>query len=96
LNRTPDTFDSNWEKLLYVKSHARRLANKLVGRPATPETAILGTMISKLVSTTSTWLGNDEAVVAAVLSSPDHIRLTDEEVGDIFDYLKLRNLMDKP
>ena len=96
MTRTPDHFDSNWEKLQYLKSRARRLANKFAGRPATTETAILATMLSKLIQATHTRLGDDQTVVAAVLSSPDHIKLTDEEVGDIFDYLKLRDLMDKP
>jgi hypothetical protein len=96
MDRTPDHYDSTWDKLQYLKSRASRLANKLAGRPATPETAILATIVSKLVNATQTWLGCEHVVVAVMLSSPDRIRLTDEEVGDIFDYLKLRNLMDKP
>ena len=85
VNRKPDHFDSTWEKLRYLKSRARRLANKMAGRPATPETAILATTVSKLINVTQTWLGSEHTVVAAVLSSPDRIGLTDEEVGDIFD-----------
>lgn len=96
MDRTPDHFNSNLDKLHYLKSRATRLANKLAGRPATPETAILATMVSKLVDATQTWLGSGHAVGTAVLSSPDRIRLTDEEIGDIFDYLKLQNLMDEP
>lgn len=94
INRIPDHFDSNWEKLRYLKSRASRLANKLTGRPATPDTAILAMMVSKLVNATNTWLESEHAVIAAVLSSPDRIKLTDEELGDVFDYLKLQNLLD--
>ena len=70
-----------------------RHLNKLVGRPATPETAILAAMVSDLRDAAQRWLGDPHSVTAAVLSSPDRIRLTDEELDDIFDYLKLRNLM---
>lgn len=96
VDRTPDHLDSNWEKVQYLKSRASRLAKKLAGQPATPDTTILATMVSKLVDATQTWLGIEHAVGTAVLSSPDRIRLTEEEVGDIFDHLKLRNLMDEP
>lgn len=41
------------------------------------------------------WL-RGEIVTAAVLSSPDRIRLTAEEITDVFDYLKMRNLMAEP
>lgn len=94
--RTPGNLDTYWKKLQYLKSRAQRLSNKLVGRPATPETAILASMVVKLLEATQTWLGDTQAIVAAVLSSPDRIRLTDEEIGDIFDYLKLQYLMDEP
>jgi len=53
-------------------------------------------MVSKLVNATQTWLGGEHAVIAAVLSSPDRIALTDEELGDVFDYLKLENLNVEP
>jgi hypothetical protein len=94
--RTPDHFDTRWEMLQYLKSRMQRLANKLVGRPATPETAVLASMVSKLLEKTQAWLGDKETIVAAALSSPDRIRLTFEEIGDIFDYLKLRDLMAEP
>jgi hypothetical protein len=94
--RTPDHFDARWEMLQYLKSRMQRLANKLVGRPATPDTAVPASMVSKLVEKTQTRLGDKSTSVAAVLSSPDHLRLTNEETSDIFDYLKLRNLMAEP
>lgn len=93
IDRVPDHFDTNWEKLQYLRSRAQRLSNKLLGRPATPETAILASMVSQLLEATQTWLGDSHCIDAVVLSSPDRIRLNDEELGDIFDYLKLRNLM---
>lgn len=95
-NRTPDHFDSNWKKWQYVKARAQRHLNKLLGRPATSETAILATMVSALYNETQTWLGRDQPIAAAVLSSPDRIQLTDEEIDDVFDYLKLKNLMTEP
>jgi hypothetical protein len=94
--RTPDYFDTRWEMLQYLKSRMQRLANKLVGRPATPETAVLASMVSKLVEKTQAWLGDKHTIIAAALSSPDHLRLTTEEISDVFDYLSLRNLMAEP
>ena len=79
-----------------MKERTQRHLNKLLGRPATPETAILAAMVSALHDETQTWLGAEQPIAAAVLSSPDRIGLTDEEVNDIFDYLKLRNLMAEP
>jgi hypothetical protein len=94
--RTPDDSDTRWEMLQYLRSRTQRLLNKLIGRPATPETAVLASMVSKLVDKTQAWLGDKDPIVAAVLSSPDHFRLTNEETSDILDYLKLRNLMAAP
>lgn len=74
---------------------AQRLLNKSLGRPATPETAILAGLISMLKTSTKSCLGGGN-FEAAVLSSPDRIRLTAEEVTDVFDYLGMRNLMAEP
>ena len=93
INREPDHYDTAWEKWQYLRSRAQRLANKLIGRPATEETAILTSMVAQLLQATRQRLGDNYAVAAAVLNSPDRVRLTDEETGDIFDYLKLRNLV---
>jgi hypothetical protein len=95
MKRTPDDIDTNWELFEYVKGRAQRQLNKLLGRPATPETAILAAMVSALQHATEKWLGG-KAVTAAVISSPDRIRLTDEELDDVFDYLRIQNLMAKP
>lgn len=53
-------------------------------------------MVSKLVEATSIRLSGQYAVVAAVLSTPDRIHMTTEELGDIFEYLNLQDLMVKP
>lgn len=82
-NRVLDQIPSNWEKLRYMKMCTQRLLNKFLGRHATSETAILAEMISMLKTTAEDSLGGGN-VAAAVLSSPDRIRLTDEEVTDGF------------
>lgn len=74
---------------------AQRRLNKSLGNPATPETAILAELISMLKTATESWLGG-ENVAAAVLSSPDRVRLTAEEITDVLDYLGMRNLMAEP
>ncbi|KAF7190978.1 hypothetical protein HII31_07670, partial [Pseudocercospora fuligena] len=96
VNRTPDHIDSYWDQLQYVKSRAQRRLNKMLGRPATPESAVLGVMVAALLDATRPSLGEEYPVTAAVLSSPDRVKLTDEEIGDIFDYLRIRNLMTEP
>lgn len=53
-------------------------------------------MISMLKIETEATLRDGRKVTAAVLSSPDRIRLTDEEITDVFDYVQIRNLMAKP
>lgn len=95
IDRSPDHFDTNWEKLEYVKARVRRALNKLLGRPATPDTAGLAAMVSALVHGTETSLGA-RAVTAAIITSPDRIKLTDEELNDVFDYLRIKNLMAEP
>ncbi|KAI9857502.1 MAG: hypothetical protein M1813_008252 [Trichoglossum hirsutum] len=95
-NRIPDHIPSTWGKLRYLQKRAQRLLNKSLGLPANPETAIFADLISMLKTETEAALGNGQQVAAAVLSSPDRIRLTDEEVTDVFDYLGIRNLMAEP
>ncbi|PQE10339.1 hypothetical protein CJF32_00000872 [Rutstroemia sp. NJR-2017a WRK4] len=95
-DRRSDDINSIWELLQYMKTRTQRRLNKLVGRPATPETAILAAMVSALYKETQMWLamGSEQPIAAAVLSSPDLIKLTTEEVSDVLDCLKLKNLMD--
>ncbi|KAH0548141.1 hypothetical protein GP486_008130 [Trichoglossum hirsutum] len=95
-NRIPDHIPSTWGKLRYLQKRAQRILNKSLGRPATPETAILADLISTLKAETEAALGSGQQVTAAVLSSPDRIKLTDEEITDVFDYLGIRNLMAEP
>lgn len=96
LHQEPPTYDTIWDKLRYLKSRAQRRANKLAGRPATPETGILASMVSDLVDSTQSTQGGKYVVVAAALSSPDLARFTSEEIGDILDYLRIRDLTSKP
>ncbi|KAL8746286.1 MAG: hypothetical protein Q9184_007769 [Pyrenodesmia sp. 2 TL-2023] len=72
------------------------MLNKAAGRPATPETAILADVVAKLKAQVEDALGAGEKLTMAVLSSPDRIRLTEEEISDVFDYLKIKNLMSIP
>ncbi|KAM0145993.1 hypothetical protein ACHAPG_011362 [Botrytis cinerea] len=95
-SRTPDHFDTNWEKLQYLKSRTQRLINKVRGLPATPEIGILASMVSKLLNQTSIVLGAEIPIVAAVLTSPHRISLNLEETDDLFVYLGLKNLMSVP
>lgn len=95
-SRTPDHFDTNWEKLQYLKSRTQRLINKVRGLPATPEIGILASMVSKLLNQTSIVLGAETPIVAAVLTSPHRISLNLEETDDLFVYLGLKNLMSVP
>ena len=74
---------------------AQRRLNKFLGRPGTPKTVILAELISMLKTATESQLGGGN-VAAAVLSSPDQIRLTAEEITDVFDCLGMRNLMAEP
>ncbi|KAI9764587.1 MAG: hypothetical protein M1840_008316 [Geoglossum simile] len=95
-NRIPDHIPSTWGKLRYLQQRAQRVLNKSLGWPATPETAILADLVSTLKLETEAALGNGQKVAAAVLSSPDRIKLTNEEITDVFDYLGIRNLMAEP
>ncbi|MCJ1348856.1 hypothetical protein MMC31_007089, partial [Peltigera leucophlebia] len=94
-NRIPDQTPSNWEKLQYLKKRAQRQLNKFLGRPAILNTGILAELISMLKTAAESWLGV-ENIAAAVLSSPDRIRLTAEEITGVFDYLGMRNLTVEP
>lgn len=94
--RIPDDISSRWGKLRYLKSRTQRVLNKSLGRPADPETTVLADMMSRLTIETEAVLGDAQKVTAAVLSSPDRIRLTNEEITDVFDYLGLRILMAEP
>lgn len=93
--RELNNFDTYWEMLRHAKAVAQRRLNKLLGRPATPETAILASMVTKLQDVTEQWL-KGEPVTAAVITSPERIRLTDRELDDVCYHSKLKNLMAIP
>ncbi|KAL8920501.1 MAG: hypothetical protein Q9208_006251 [Pyrenodesmia sp. 3 TL-2023] len=52
--------------------------------------------IPALKPKSKTHLQQERSVTTAVLSSPDRIRLTEEEISDIFDYLGIKYLMSIP
>ena len=76
---------------LWLRFHAKRWLNKLIRRPATPETGILGDMAKQLRQEVERRLGH--RVNAAALSAPDRVRLTRQEVSDIFSYLWMEDLL---
>ncbi|KAL8647793.1 MAG: hypothetical protein Q9226_006286 [Calogaya cf. arnoldii] len=88
-----DDAASYWDKLRYLKGRTQRRLNKAIGRPATPETAILADVVEKLQVQVEDTFTEGNKVPTAVLSSPDRIRLTEEEISDVFDYVKITNLM---
>jgi hypothetical protein len=94
--RNPDDFDNDWDKFEYLKGRAYRSARKLLGLPAAPDIAILASMVSKLRSASQIWLGEKHPISAVVITSPDLLQLEDEVLGDVLDYLKLRNLLLQP
>ncbi|KAE8454631.1 hypothetical protein EG329_000254 [Mollisiaceae sp. DMI_Dod_QoI] len=85
--RIPDGM--SWQD--WILWRAKRRMNKTLGRPAAPQVAGLSIMVSQLLEAAQAKLG--EKVKAAVLSQPDALTLTDEEVDDIFDHLGIKNLM---
>ena len=91
-----DDAASYWDKVRYLKGRTQRILNKAIGRPATVETAILADVVAKPKVQIEDTLTEGNKVTTAVLSSPDRIRLTEEEISDVFDYLKITNLMSIP
>jgi hypothetical protein len=54
-------------------------------------------MVSALKSQVEELLGGAQhRVTAAIMTSSDRIRLNNEEVTDVFDYVGMRNLMGEP
>lgn len=75
----------------HVLHHAKRYLNKVILRPATPETRIIAEMVSKLILKVTEELG--APVKTAVVASPDRNKLTEYEIKDVFDYLWVEDLM---
>lgn len=83
-------------KLLWAKERTQRLLKKGFGRPATPTTTILTDMVSGLKSQVESDLRDGRKVTTAVLSSPDQVKLSAEEISDALEHQGIRNLMDEP
>ncbi|PVH92049.1 hypothetical protein DM02DRAFT_733904 [Periconia macrospinosa] len=97
--RFPDEIPTRRGKLEYVRARLQRLANKALGRPANAQTAVMAEMITQLKTGVEDTLsaGTSRAgITHAVISSPDSIHLTSEELGDVLDYLKVTNAMAEP
>ncbi|KAH8881810.1 hypothetical protein GQ53DRAFT_466695 [Thozetella sp. PMI_491] len=76
---------------IWILFHAKRLLNKLVWRPATPETKVLADLVSQLRREAETRLGG--RIKSAGLSTPEAVRITRHEIRDIFDYLGIEDLV---
>lgn len=84
LPRLASIHDS-WEKW-------RRWLNKKLGRPATPDVAILSNLFQGLKEATERELSQSLSHVA--VSAPSLPSLTPEDINDALDYLGLRSWMD--
>jgi hypothetical protein len=71
--------------------HIRRFLNRLFFRPATPEIRILADMVSKLRAEVETRMGIK--IKGAALASPDRAGLTAYEMADVFEYLRMEDLV---
>ncbi|EPE29152.1 hypothetical protein GLAREA_00312 [Glarea lozoyensis ATCC 20868] len=69
----------------------RRLLNKVLLRPSTPEIRILAEMVSNLSQEVESYLGRK--VKRAALASPNRAGLTAHEIGDVFYYLGIEDLV---
>ena len=83
-------------KLLWATERIHRLLSKNLGRPATPTIAVLADMLSELKIQVESALKEGREVTAAVLSSPDLVSLSGEEITDALEYPSITNLMAKP
>ncbi|PIA94311.1 hypothetical protein CB0940_08235 [Cercospora beticola] len=92
--RTPTEYTNTWsETWALFWWLLKRHINKLVGLPATPDTAILASMLSALREATEASVDGKYPINSGILSVPDHLKFAEAETNDIFDYLKLENLM---
>ncbi|KAH7383539.1 hypothetical protein BKA64DRAFT_682540 [Cadophora sp. MPI-SDFR-AT-0126] len=92
-SRPPPGVDEseNKGKSLWIRFHIVRFIKKLLWLPSTPEVKTLANMATKLRREAETKLGR--RVKGAAMSSPDRVRLTRQEIGDIFDYLRMEDLV---
>ncbi|KAH8901645.1 hypothetical protein GQ53DRAFT_815099 [Thozetella sp. PMI_491] len=92
-SRPPPRVDERdvWTMPIWIIFHAKRWLNKFVWLPATPETRILADMVTQLRREAEAHLR--KPINAAALSTPDAVRLTYQEVQDVFAYLGLEDLV---
>lgn len=93
-SRFPHDIPTTDGKVYYMIKRLQRIINKLLGRPANSQTSIIAAMVDELKTAVESASG--ERVTHALVTSPDSIRLTTEEVGDALDYLKIQNVMKDP
>ncbi|KAI0429117.1 hypothetical protein F5Y09DRAFT_270249 [Xylaria sp. FL1042] len=92
-SRTPpgvDKHDISTRKI-WIWYKIKCWSRKLLFLPATPEIAILADMVSQLRREVEAVL--ERRVNAVAISSPDRVRLTRYEIGDILDYLWMEDLV---
>ncbi|KAL8891550.1 MAG: hypothetical protein Q9215_001414 [Flavoplaca cf. flavocitrina] len=63
---------------------------------ATPETAVLADVTAQLKPQVEDTLGQGNMVAKAVLSSPDHVGLPEEEISDVLNYPTITDLTSIP
>lgn len=71
--------------------HLKRYLNKLLLRPADSRFSPLADMANQLRKEVEKYLG--KSITSAAISSPDRVRLTRVELGDIFDYIWMEDLV---
>ncbi|KAI1429754.1 hypothetical protein F5Y12DRAFT_725266 [Xylaria sp. FL1777] len=92
-SRTPpgvDEHDVSTRKI-WIWYKIKCWARKLILLPKTPEIVILADMVSQLRREVEAVLGH--RVKGVAISSPDRVRLTRYETGDILDYLWMEDLV---
>lgn len=94
--RFPHDLPTDQEKKQYVLGRLQRLFNKFFGRSANAQTKILADMLRELKLSVQGHLPYRTCVTHAVVSLPDSIGLTEEELSDTLDNLGIRNSMAIP
>jgi hypothetical protein len=94
--RFPDSISTIDGKAQYVISRLQRIINKLLGRLANQQAAIIDGMLAQLKVAVEEVLPPGIRTTHAVVSSLDSISLTLQEVGDALDYLQITNLITGP
>ncbi|KAH7069826.1 hypothetical protein BKA63DRAFT_89352 [Paraphoma chrysanthemicola] len=95
-SRFPDDIPATHDRVQYVMNALQRMVNKLFGFPTNKQTRILAEMLQDLKIAVEQALPSEQRVTHAVVTSPDSMRLTSEEITDVLDYLRIKNLMQEP